>query len=112
MWLQYAVSDNGEMISINQVGRGATTLRCPYCNSLLLAKKGRIKAHHFAHAGETCRQMQRSDDVVALPAYDDFNLHLPPKVLDALLRFPDLKGHQEYASLQFHELITHNPYNR
>lgn len=29
---------------------------CPYCSGTLLAKKGRIKRHHFAHNGAGCTQ--------------------------------------------------------
>src|SRR5258708_35117685 len=110
MWLQYGVSDSGELVYINQVGRGATKLRCPYCNGMLLAKKGQIKAHHFAHAGESCRQVERSDDAVALPAYDNFNLHLAPKALKLLQAFyEDGRGaHLDMQYLEGLNLLTFN----
>ncbi len=40
MWLRYALHDNGELVYIEQVPRGQTDLRCPYCGGLLTAKKG------------------------------------------------------------------------
>src|ERR1041385_3239299 len=89
MFIEYGVNEHGELVYIEQVPRGATTLTCPYCRGLLLARKGDIKTHHFAHAGETCRQVERDQDVIALPAYDNFNLHLPGKALKALRDFYD-----------------------
>ena len=87
MFLDYGVDNNGELVWVGQVGRGASALHCPYCNGLLTAKKGSLIAHHFAHSGETCRQAERNQDAIALPAYDNFNLHLAPKVLAELRKF-------------------------
>ncbi len=114
MWLQYAVNDNGELIYIEQTPRGRTDLHCPYCGGLLTAKKGQIKAPHFAHSGETCRQVERDQAVVALPAYDNFNLYLPPKVLQQLRDFAAGKDsrHYSYKTLEAHDLITLNEFNR
>ena len=53
MKLPYGVS-NGNFIHISEVPSGRSTLQCPFCNQLLLAKKGKIKRHHFAHDGSSC----------------------------------------------------------
>ena len=53
MKLPYGV-DNGNFIHISEVPSGRSTLRCPFCDQLLLAKKGKIKRHHFAHDGSSC----------------------------------------------------------
>ncbi|MEM1123602.1 MAG: hypothetical protein AAGJ18_24400, partial [Bacteroidota bacterium] len=45
---------NDYFIHISEVPSGRTNLRCPYCNGALVAKKGRIKRHHFAHEGTGC----------------------------------------------------------
>src|SRR5882724_9278180 len=87
MFITYGVSDNGELISVDLVPRGKTTLKCPYCGGLLLARKGQIKVPHFAHAVETCAAAKRNQDVVSLPAYDHFNLNLPGKVVEELYKF-------------------------
>src|SRR5581483_272958 len=79
--------DNGELVYIGQVPRGKTNFKRPYCGGLLLARKGDVNIHHFAHAGQTCRQVERGEDVIALPAYDNFNLHLPGKALKLLQDF-------------------------
>ncbi len=77
MFLTYAVDGNGELIHVDNAPRGKSTdLHCPYCNGLLIGRKGGIKAHHFAHAGETCRAVNREDDAIALPAYERFDLSL------------------------------------
>lgn len=41
-------------IHISEVPSGQTGLHCPYCEELLLAKKGKRNAHHFAHVGYSC----------------------------------------------------------
>ncbi|MGY6554569.1 MAG: competence protein CoiA family protein [Wenzhouxiangella sp.] len=53
--LVYALRD-GKLISIRQVGRGLQPdCLCPACGSPLIAKKGLIRQHHFAHKnGNSC----------------------------------------------------------
>lgn len=46
----------GKFIHISEVDSGKTEVLCPYCQQKLLAKKGRIKRHHFAHDGKGCTQ--------------------------------------------------------
>ena len=84
MLLPYGVNSAGELVYIDQVGRGRLTdVICPYCGGALLARKGQRVAHHFAHAGATCQPSARADDVIALPAYDRFGLNLRPGVGNA-----------------------------
>lgn len=83
MWLKYGVDEDGTLISIEDITRGKTGLKCPYCNSRLTAKKGKIKEHHFAHKVETCRPVQYREFPV-LPLYDNFNIHLSGKDLEQL----------------------------
>ena len=45
---------NGRLIHISEVKSGKTELVCPYCNSPLSAKKGKVMTHHFAHLGDSC----------------------------------------------------------
>lgn len=89
MYLPYGINEQGQLVYIESVGRGKTTLRCPYCATLLIARKGTQIAPHFAHAGKTCREVRRSTETVALPVYDSFRLHLSGKVWEALRRFHD-----------------------
>ena len=78
MWLEYGVSPNRELISIREVSSGLTNLVCPFCDSNLTAKKGKIKQHHFAHSGETCLRV-RKGKLPSLLLYDNFHLHLSGK---------------------------------
>lgn len=86
-YLPYGLNQNNELVYIDQVARGRTLLRCPYCGVNLLAKKGDVMAAHFAHDGKTCRQTSRNNPAFELPAYDSFNLKLSPKVLHGLRMF-------------------------
>ncbi|WP_082209856.1 GIY-YIG nuclease family protein [Fischerella sp. PCC 9605] len=83
MWLKYGLDKDGTLVSIDDVSKGKTLLKCPYCRSGLTAKKGKIKEHHFAHNQETCRPVANREFPV-LPLYDNFNIHLSSKNLEQL----------------------------
>lgn len=83
MWLKYGVDKDGILICIEDINRGKTSLKCPYCNSGLTAKKGKVKKHHFAHHGETCRPVANRE-FPTLPLYDNFNIQLSGKDLAQL----------------------------
>ena len=51
MWLNYGVDESNKLVAIEDVASGRTVLRCPYCGRALIAKKGKVKEHHFAHDG-------------------------------------------------------------
>jgi len=53
MKLPYGLLSN-QIIHITEVQSGSTGVQCPYCKKALVAKKGKIKRHHFAHAGASC----------------------------------------------------------
>lgn len=89
MYLPYGVNDQGQLVYIEEVRRGKTMLKCPYCAIPLIARKGEQLAPHFAHDGKTCREAKRSSETVALPVYDSFRLHLSGKVWEALRTFHD-----------------------
>ncbi|WP_298913020.1 GIY-YIG nuclease family protein [uncultured Nostoc sp.] len=83
MWLKYGVNEDGILICIEDINRGKTLLKCPYCQGSLLAKKGKVKEHHFAHHGETCRPVANRE-FATLPLYDNFNVQLSGKDLAQL----------------------------
>ncbi|MEH1830672.1 MAG: GIY-YIG nuclease family protein [Nostoc sp.] len=83
MWLKYGVNEEGILICIEDITRGKTSLKCPYCNGELTAKKGKVKEHHFAHHGETCRRVANRE-FPTLPLYDNFNIQLSSKDLAQL----------------------------
>ncbi|PSB27562.1 competence protein CoiA family protein [Chlorogloea sp. CCALA 695] len=53
IWLNYGVDVDNKLVSIEEVDSGKSNLICLYCASALIAKKGKVKEHHFAHDGET-----------------------------------------------------------
>ncbi len=71
MFLIYGLGATGDLIRIDQVSSGKTSLVCPYCQKALIARRGKILAHHFAHAGATCRPA--SGDTTPMATLD-FNL--------------------------------------
>ena len=87
MFLKYGINQHNELIHIDYAPRGKTTLLCPYCGGDLLAKKGDVNIHHFAHEGKTCKAANRPDDHLALPAFDRFDLHLSSKDYATLQQF-------------------------
>ncbi|WP_322698800.1 competence protein CoiA family protein [Nostoc sp. DedSLP03] len=83
MWLKYGVDEDGILICIEDIDRGKTLLKCPYCNGELTAKKGKVKEHHFAHNDQTCRPIANRE-FPTLPLYDNFNIQLSSKDLAQL----------------------------
>jgi hypothetical protein len=93
MWLQYGLDNDNTLVSIEDAPRGKTYLRCPYCDGLLTGKKGKRKEHHFAHTGETCRDVERDErEFPNLPLYDNFNIFLTAKEFKQLEKIWNLYG--------------------
>lgn len=65
-----------DLIFIDDVKRGKSNIKCPYCGGLLVAKKGKIMAHHFAHDKESCLQSSNNNIYKQLPLYECFKLGL------------------------------------
>lgn len=86
IWLNYGVDADNKLVSIEEVASGRINLICPYCASALVAKKSKIKEHHFAHDGETCNLVIKRDprDIPHLPLYNAFNIYLTGKQLEEL----------------------------
>ncbi|MBU7585705.1 MAG: GIY-YIG nuclease family protein [Nostoc sp. TH1S01] len=83
MWLKYGIDKDWLLVCIEDVPSGKTLLKCPYCQGSLIAKKGKIKEHHFAHDEETCHSVAKRE-FPALPLYDNFNIQLSGKELKQL----------------------------
>jgi hypothetical protein len=85
-WLRYGVDAENKLVEVENVPSGGTNLICPYCGRALIAKKGLIKEHHFAHDGETCNLIIKREphDIPCLPLYDAFNIFLTGKELEQL----------------------------
>lgn len=91
MYLPYGVNERGELVYIDQVTRGRTTLHCPYCAVPLIARKGTRITPHFAHDGPTCRSVKRSAATITLPVYDSFRLYLSGSMWETLCQFHEEK---------------------
>jgi hypothetical protein len=83
-WLKYAVYEDNGLFEIADVPSGKTKLFCPYCAGQLIAKKGKVKQHHFAHAEETCYPVATKKELPTLPLYDNFNIKLSGTALQLL----------------------------
>ncbi|MGL5833111.1 MAG: GIY-YIG nuclease family protein [Waterburya sp.] len=91
MWLQYALDKDGNLVSVYDVPRGRSDIRCPYCQGELTAKKGKIKVHHFAHVRDTCDRSKNQN--IDLPLFYGFNLVLNARYLKELkkIKSPEYK---------------------
>lgn len=101
MWLRYGVDANNTLVAIEDTRSGKTNLGCPYCGNKLIAKKGRVKQHHFAHNDETCRMVIKREprELPNLPLYDAFDIFLTGKELDQLKKFGTGTNHMITAFL-------------
>ena len=106
MWLQYALDKDDNLVSVHDVKRGRSDVRCPYCQGELTAKKGKVKKHHFAHVKDTCNQSKNEN--IRLPLIDGFELlvtgdelrilkHLNPLGLEVYRRDP---YYSEYRTIR------------
>lgn len=111
MFLEYGVNESNRYVHISQVNSGRVPLSCPYCGQSLIARKGRIKEHHFAHDGETCREASRDFEALNIPYFDRFDLHLDSKTWEQLQAFYEDK--QTYTrTLIDKELVRYNNWGR
>ena len=83
MWLQYSLDKNDNLVSVHDCPKGRSDIRCPYCQGELIAKKGKVKAHHFAHVEETCNWAARASNF-NLPLFWGFDLVLSCSYLNTL----------------------------
>jgi Competence protein CoiA-like family len=96
-WLKYGLDSHQQLVAIEVVPRGRSTLSCPYCGDELTAKKGNQKDHHFAHTHLTCRFIAQRQEVdpPLLPLYDKFHLSLSSAALQEVQQLWQRYGSQE-----------------
>ncbi|WP_347361801.1 GIY-YIG nuclease family protein [Vibrio vulnificus] len=89
-------------------GRGA--LFCPFCGCPLIAAKGRQKAAHFRHDGETCKESL--NEIPSIPGWHHFHLDYPLEVVEALKAGFDLDGEHPnvYQKWNSGDHFIPNPY--
>ncbi|MEP0750316.1 MULTISPECIES: competence protein CoiA family protein [unclassified Coleofasciculus] len=85
VWLlKFGVNADNKLVNIADVPSGKSDLICPYCGVKLVAKKGQVKEHHFAHTGQTCCSVTVKREFPTLPLYDNFNIELSGQALQLL----------------------------
>lgn len=97
MWLKFGVDKTNTLVAISDIRSGKTNLRCPYCGGLLVALKGTIKEHHFAHSEETCYPVATKRSVPTLPLYDNFHIQLSGKSLQLLKKLWQSFGKNDWG---------------
>lgn len=73
MFLSYALGKNQNWVHISTVDHSGRTsdLVCPFCSNPLIAKKGKVVSHHFAHeASQSCRALPHIADYI--PPYEGY----------------------------------------
>ena len=88
--MTFGLNKAGELVHIDEVESGSTDLKCFFCKKLLVAKKGKINKHHFAHLnGETCRDYSISYEKTQIPLFESFNFldSEEKKFLELFLRY-------------------------
>ncbi len=74
MFLTYGRNHDSQLIHISEAEPGLNCgLTCPFCGEPLLARRGQVVAHHFAHHGPTCRPAV-ADVADLLPSYEGYFL--------------------------------------
>lgn len=71
MFLTHGMNESNELISVDYAKSGRTSLRCPFCSELLIARKGSIKEHHFAHVSNTCNESKATIQQTGIAFYDN-----------------------------------------
>ncbi|WP_236739204.1 competence protein CoiA family protein [[Phormidium ambiguum] IAM M-71] len=104
MWLKYAVDANNTLVEIADVSRGKTTLYCPYCSGRLVARKGKVKQHHFAHTDATCYPVATKRELPNLPLYDNFHIQLSGTALQLLKKLWQSFGQYDWGIPHLPEL--------
>lgn len=84
MFLTHGLNAYDELVPVEAVASGRTSLQCPYCRRGLIARKGRVKGWHFAHDGETCREVAQGNERISVPFYDRFDVGLSRRTFETL----------------------------
>lgn len=100
MFLTHGLNKHDEMIPIEAVPSGRVALACPYCGRGLIARKGKVLAWHFAHDGETCRDVAADNDRIEVPYYDKFDLGLSGKMFDELAALRETKYGRDHRLVE------------
>ena len=77
-----------ELVHIGDYVKGQKA-SCPYCGNDLIAKKGKVMTHHYAHKkDESCLDTSKTGGIVKLPFFEFMRLGLTNAQLENLAMLP------------------------
>lgn len=82
VYLSLGKDTQGNFHHINSQKSGKGDLTCPFCHCPLIAVKGKTKAAHFRHDGETCNESL--NELSQIPAWHHFHLNYSLEIIAAL----------------------------
>lgn len=82
VYLSLGKDTRGNFHHIDSQPSGRSNLICPFCACPLIAVKGKQKAAHFRHDGETCNESL--NEIPQIPGWNHFHLNFSMKAIDAL----------------------------
>lgn len=82
VYLSLGKDTQGNFHHIDSQKSGKSDLSCPFCLCPLIAVKGKTKAAHFRHDGETCNESL--NEIPQIPAWHHFHLNYSLEIIDAL----------------------------
>lgn len=117
MKLPFAIDIEGKLVEIKDVVSGlACNCICPHCKAKLIARKGDLKIHHFAHKGDEClyatqtalhlaaKEILSKTDFFTLPSlYVSSGSEMGPKIL--LYNESEVKLESVILEKRFHTII-------
>lgn len=84
---RFALDKNNKQISITNAIRG-DFFSCPFCGSRMIAKKGEVKIHHFAHLG-SCTETWKYDPMTEW--HKNWQNEFPKENQEIMLRKGNIK---------------------
>ena len=102
--LTWAVGSNGDMAHISEVERGLKcNCVCPMCRRALVAKQGKVREHHFAHAkGEECEHA--GETALHLAAKDILATSREIVLPEVVVQFPHASQRRVIAQQRRYEI--------
>ncbi len=82
VYLSLGKDTQGNFYHVDSQKSGKGDLSCPFCLCPLIAVKGKTKAAHFRHDGETCNESL--NEIPQIPAWHHFHLNYPLEIINAL----------------------------
>ena len=94
VYLTLGKNAHGDLIHITTQHSGLTELVCPFCDCSLIAVRGKQKAHHFRHNGDTCNESPQ------IEGWHHFYLNYPLELFQKLRKIYKPEGKNPlYASI-------------